>query len=209
MNMKNVLAIGAHPDDLEVGCFGTLLKHKMNGDKVHVAITTQGGCGHRTLKIMDQEHQRSMKILKPHSVINFENPNGQVKIGWKTVSEIDGLIKRYDIDTIYTLWYGDSHQDHQETFRIVMAACRKGRVDNVYCCELGNYVFHAQVPFRPQLFVDISDTIDDKMKAIGCYRSYFSPEDLESIKSLNKYRGSCCRSDYAEAFEIIREVKRV
>jgi LmbE family N-acetylglucosaminyl deacetylase len=80
-------------------------------------------------------------------------------------------------------------------------------VDNIYCCELGNYVFHAQLAFRPQLFVDISDTIDEKINAISQYNTYFKKNDLITIKNLAHFRGSNCNSMYAEAFEIIREVK--
>jgi LmbE family N-acetylglucosaminyl deacetylase len=206
--MNNILAVGAHPDDIEVGCFGSLLKHKQNGDKIHILITTRGQGGNRTWKSIYHELTTSMKILRPDTITILQNRNGYLTMNMKNVSYIDAIIEKANIDSVYTLWYGDSHQDHQETFKIVMAACRKSKVDNIYCCELGNYVFHAHFAFRPQLFVDISDTIDLKLASINCYKSYFNQKDIEDIKSLAKYRGSCCNSSYAEAFEIIRNVRR-
>ena len=206
--MKNILAIGAHPDDIEVGCFGTLYKLKSENLSVHIVITTKGGYGKRNWKTINQEMGNALKILNPNSVSVLDNKIGHIQINWKTVSEIDDLIDKHDIDTIFTPWYGDSHQDHQQTFKIVMAACRKSRVDNIYCCEQGNYVFHAHFGFRPQWFVDIGDTINYKIEAMNCYKSYYDKSDLENIKSLAQYRGSCCKAKYAEAFEIIRQVKR-
>lgn len=205
--MKKILAIGAHPDDLEVGCYGTLLKHKKQGDEVHMALTTKGGYGNRDWETILKEFEKSLDILKPDSSIILDNKIGHLEINWKTVTEIDKLIDEYSIDTIYSHWYGDGHQDHQTTYKIVMAACRQSRVSNVYCCELGNYVFHAHYAFRPQLFIGIDNEINEKIQAMKCYSTYFKDEDVENIKSLNHYRGSCCRSEYAEAFEIIRETR--
>ena len=71
--MSNILAVGAHPDDLEVGCFGTLIKHKRMGDRIHVAMTTKGGYSNRKWKTIEDELHASMTILNPDSYIVLNN----------------------------------------------------------------------------------------------------------------------------------------
>ncbi|HUV61392.1 MAG TPA: PIG-L family deacetylase, partial [Thermoplasmata archaeon] len=141
--MASVIAVGAHPDDVEVGCFGTLLKHVKMGDEVGIILTTQGGYGSRSWETITSEMKRAQnKIGIRYDIL--DNPIGHYGMTWKTVSEIDGIIRERDADTIYSVWHGDSHQDHQMTFKNVLAACRTKRILNLYCYELPEYSYRSQ-----------------------------------------------------------------
>ncbi len=197
----NVLAVGAHPDDIELGCAGTLLRHIDKGDNVHIAITTKGGYGDRPWDTILEEVECVRRHL-PVEYIVLDNPIGHLVQNWKTVSEIDDLIERYDIDTIYTTWYGDAHQDHETTYSIVLAACRK-KVKNLFCFEISAYSNRSDKVFNPQLYIDISDHIDTKLEIVSCYRSYIDEFHLRAVEGLAKHRGILFKYPYAEAFEVV------
>ena len=199
---SSVLAVGAHPDDVEVGCFGTLLKHRRLGDKVTVAITTQGGCGNRTWEQVSREAENASRILGVDYII-LNNKNGHYEMNWKTVGELDEIVSKHSVDTVYTVWHGDSHQDHQLTFKNVLAACRTKKVENLYCFEQSEYSYRSQATFDARFFVDISPLLEKKLEAIRAYKSYVTPAHIEAVKGLARHRGLACATEYAEAFEPI------
>jgi LmbE family N-acetylglucosaminyl deacetylase len=188
-----------------VGCFGTLLRHVASGDKVKVVITTSGGVKNRPWKTVQKEIERAQKILGSKFHI-LDNPNGHYQMTMKTVEELDRIIEREKADTIYTVWHGDSHQDHKMTFRNVLAASRDKQVSNLYCFELTDYSYRSEVVFSPRKFVDITNYLDTKLKSVAAYGSYFSEQDLEAIRGLARHRGGACGVKYAEAFEIVFEM---
>ncbi len=199
---RSVLAVGAHPDDVEVGCFGTLLRHVNVGDRVIVAVTTKGGYGNRTWEQIESESMVASKILGAEYHI-LDNRIGHYEMNWKTVSELDEIIAKHSIDTIYTVWHGDSHQDHQLTFKNVLAACRTKNVRNLFCFEQSEYSYRSQATFDPRFFVDISECFEKKVEAIRAYRSYITPGHIEAVRGLARHRGLACGTEYAEAFEPI------
>lgn len=199
---RSVLAIGAHPDDVEVGCFGTLLKHKFVGDNVTVAVTTKGGYGDRSWDKISSEAKVASQILGVEYIV-LDNPIGHYQMNWKTVTEIDDLISALDVDTIYAVWHGDSHQDHRLTFQNVLAACRTRKIRNLLCYELSDYSYRSQETFQARYFVDITDFIQDKTKAVRAYSSYVTERHIEAIIGLAKHRGLACGAEYAESFEPI------
>jgi len=205
--MASILAVGAHPDDVEAGCYGTLLKHVDAGDKVTVVVATKGSLPHRPWEVILKEIEEAQSYLDKEFVI-LDNPDGQYQMNWKTVSELDTIIERENIDTIYTVWHGDSHQDHRMTYRNVLAASRKMQVRNLYCFELPDYSYRSESVFTPRRFVEITPYLETKIKSVAAYKSYFSKEHFEAIRGLASHRGGACGVKYAEAFEIIFEMWR-
>ena len=204
--MKNILFVGAHPDDIEVGCAGTFFKHKAQGHEVHLVTTTWGGYGNRSEDTIRREMRAAERILGSRYTV-LKNRVGHYSIEWKTVSELDHLIDSLNIDTVYCDWHGDSHQDHQMTYRNVIAACRTRSVENLYLYELTNYSQRSAETFEPTRYVDISAFIDMKLKSIKCYASYprFDDEFLEAVVGLARFRGNACGCKLAEAFEVVFE----
>jgi N-acetylglucosamine malate deacetylase 1 len=216
--MKNILAIGAHPDDIEFGVGGTLVKHKHRGDKIVYLCMTgteskDGTTGEvlRTKEQLQSEIKNAADILGAHFVEILSFTDLKVPFSFESVSAIETIIKRHNIDIVYTHWEGDANQDHINTFRATMAAARY--VPNVYCYE--------QIPV-PRLsanamtinsYEDISSTFKEKIEASNCHISQmtkynkhgFSVED--NLETLAKFRGIQAKCKYAEAFQIIKQVK--
>jgi LmbE family N-acetylglucosaminyl deacetylase len=203
--MPRVLAIGAHPDDLEMGCAGTLLKHKHAGDQVTVVITTKGGYGSRDWNTIESEMRHAEEIMGLEYIV-LDNPCGHYRTEWKTVSELDRIIVDRKIDTIYTHWSGDSHQDHQVAFKNTLAAARTKRIRSLYCFEIPDYSYRSREVFAARRYVEITQYIDQKLEAIAAYKTYTQEHHLAVTRALAAQRGLTCGfSLFAEAFEVIFE----
>jgi len=213
----NVLAIGAHPDDVEFGCFGTLKKHINNGDKVTILVMTQSDVKDaHTQEVTRDSNQSKIEAQAAADVLGCElilGPFQDTKVPFnnESVAFIENIIKERKIDTIYTHWAGDTHQDHINTLAATMAAARF--VKNVLCYE--------QVPL-PRItttypvanyFVDITDTIGTKLLGCNAHKSQVDKfllhgfNILDGIETLAKFRGNQAGVVYAEAFNILKIVK--
>ena len=137
--MKNVLAIGAHSDDVEFGCGGTLIKHVENGDNVYILIMSNGNVKHsvtgdiiRTIDDTNKEQQKASDVLGTKLIqLNFKDR--EVPFDSESITSIEQIVNSENIDTIYTHWGGDTHQDHINTLQSSLAAGRG--VENVLCYE--------------------------------------------------------------------------
>ena len=214
--MYNVLAIGAHPDDIEFGCFGTLKRHKDQGDNVTLLVMTQSdvkdahtGRITRNSDISKKEANEAAKLLDAELILGpFQDT--KVPFNSESVKFIENIIKEKKINWIYTHWAGDTHQDHINTLNATMAAARL--VKNVLCYE--------QVPL-PRItttypvanyYVDITNNISSKLEACQCHESqiYKFKEHgfsiINNVATLAKFRGNQCGVQYAEAFNILKMV---
>ena len=213
---KNVLAIGAHPDDIEFGCFGTLKKHKDNGDNVTLVVMTQSdvkdahtGEVTRDSSISKKEAKTAAQFLDAEVIFgSFQDT--QVPFDSTSVKFLENIIKALNINWIYTHWAGDTHQDHLNTLSATMASSRL--VKNVLCYE--------QVPL-PRItatypvanyYVDITNNIDFKLKGCMAHKSQITKfkqhgfDMLDNVKTLAKFRGNQCGLEYAEAFNVLKLV---
>lgn len=203
--MSNVLAVGAHPDDIEAGCLGSLLKHADAGDHVFVVVATSGGYGSRSWDTIHSEMIAALEILGAPYVV-LDNPIGHYGHTWKTVTELDDIITREKIDIIYTHWYGDSHQDHQAAYKNTLAAARNKQIRSFYCYELPDYSYRSGAAFDARRYVDITAYLDRKLAAMAAYSSYIGEHHLMAARGLADYRGLACgHLRQAEAFEVIFE----
>lgn len=213
---KNILAIGAHPDDIEFGCSGTLKRHIKNGDRVIMVVMTSSDVSDaytyevtRNADISLNEATCSANHLGAELIIGHFRDTS-VPFNGESVAFIERIIKQYDIDTVYTHWGGDTHQDHINTLSATMAAARL--VKNVLCYE--------QVPL-PRItmtypvanyFVDITETMPDKLLACKCHKSQIDKfhshgfDMIDNLEALARYRGTQSGVKYAEAFNVLKIV---
>lgn len=212
----NILAIGAHPDDIEFGCYGTLKKHIDNGDTVTMIVMTQSDVVDSYTNAVTRNKQESIDESKcSANLLDAElifGPFTDTKISFdgESVGFIEKIIKERNIDIVYTHWAGDTHQDHINTLNAAMAAARF--VKTVLCYE--------QVPL-PRIttthpvanyYVDITDTLDLKLKACKCHKSQIEKfkrvghDMIDNIKTLARFRGIQSNVQYAEAFNILKMV---
>jgi LmbE family N-acetylglucosaminyl deacetylase len=197
-----ILAIGAHPDDIELGAGGTIARHVKNGDEVIFLILTYGEkTGSRDIR--KKEALMSAKKLNVKFVEFAGFPDTEIPNSIETINAIEQVIEKYKPQRVYTHCVKDIHQDHRAAAYASISAARK--IPQVFSFE--SPLVHPN--FTPQYFIDITDTIDLKIKALKCFKSQKVKEYLkaEAIEGLAKFRGFQAGIRYAEAFEVIRVVK--
>lgn len=207
MHFKNILAVGAHPDDIELGCSGTLLRMLEQGSNVDIVVcrddNTPKPSVWRDREKMIQEYQNSEKLLgiKFNILKNKTTEDGRPILEWNStfVKMMDDIISSKDYDLVITHSPGDHHQDHINTFNIVNSSLRRwsGEFWLMEECPYSN----KNKIFSPNVFVDITNFIDKKIELVKCYDSYFNETLLHNIKGLAAYRGQMTKTKYAEAFE--------
>ena len=203
---RSVLAIGAHPDDIELGCGGTLVKHVAAGDRVAMLIVTKGEVGPGDTERRIAEQRRACAVMGVDTLVWGDLPDCQVSLHeLSLVHLIEEAIRDTGADVVYTHNINDSHQDHRAVALNTMGAARQ--VSNVL-----SYDAPSSLNFAPHLYVDISDTIDKKVDALLCHASQVEASEMVSsdkVRNSAGYRGHEARVMQAEAFMAARYVMAV
>ena len=209
MESKTIIAFGAHPDDLEIGMGGTIAKLSAMGYNVQPVIATLPNfVKSDTKEARKSESMLSAKVMGCKSPIFLDQSPEQMVFGRKLVTLIDSLITEHKPDSVFTQWHGDSHQDHQILTSSVISACRNQ--NNLFMYETTIPGGITQNSFRPQLFVDITETIDIKKNALECFQSQFircGEIWIPAVIGRCSYRGYQVDAKYAEAFEVVKVTK--
>jgi LmbE family N-acetylglucosaminyl deacetylase len=201
---KIILAIGAHPDDIEIGCGATLAKHKARGDIVHGLILTGGG-QHGNPLIRESEVRRAASIVGIKSLSFADLEDTYIFENLRaTILAIEALVEQINPDIVYSHSEHDRHQDHLGAFLATRVACRK--IAQVLLYETPSIL----PTFNPQVFINIEDTIEKKLDAIRVYASQSSSYYMECdlVEGLAKVRGYSQNVRFCEAFELLWLVKR-
>ncbi|MDR7240110.1 PIG-L deacetylase family protein [Neobacillus drentensis] len=214
---ETVLVIAAHPDDEILGSGGTIKKLINHGYKVITVIAAKGRKEeeHHIQQLMLQAN----KHLGVEEILFLEFPNLLMEtIPLVEINKsIEDLLDKYTPAMIFTHHYGDTNRDHQILFQAVLTAARPlpgKKPIEILCFETVSSSEWSQhtndKEFKPNYFVDISDTIDDKLKSLRHYdvemRPFPHPRSYDGVKYLARVRGMTVGVEYAEAFEIIRRV---
>jgi two-component system response regulator HydG len=197
---ETVLAIGAHPDDVEIGAAGTLLAHRAVGDTVAILTLSRGAHGGDQLQ-RARESQDAADVIGARLFLD-DLEDTHINEGNPTIGVIDRVVAEVQPTVIYTHSIHDVHQDHRNTHRAAMVACR--RVGRVYCFQSPS----ATVDYRPTLFVTIDNYIGNKLKAIDTFASQTGVRDYlepDLIVSTARYWSRYCGGSHAEPFEAIRD----
>lgn len=215
----NVLAIGCHPDDIEISCSGTLAKCVKRGDKVTVCHVANGNMGHEIISPEELRVIRANEAKKAGSLAGIEVvtldigdllPNGcDINQRDKVVE----LIKKVQPDFIITHGPGDYMPDHREVSKLVFDASfaasvphygANGKAAVVPLFYMDNL---AGMNFTPTEYVDITDEIDLKIEMLECHesqlkwmRDHDNIDFAEFVKTCSRFRGIQCGADYAEGF---------
>ena len=199
-NRETVLAIGAHPDDVEIGAAGTLLAHRAAGDIVAILTLSRGAGGGDQLQRARESAEAADVIGARLFLDDLEDTH--IAEGNPTIGVIDRVVAEVQPTVVYTHSIHDIHQDHRNTHRGAMVACR--RVGRVYCFQSPS----ATVDYRPTHFVTIDDYIESKLKAIDAFASQTGVRDYlepDLIASTARYWSRYCGGSHAEPFEAIRD----
>jgi LmbE family N-acetylglucosaminyl deacetylase len=194
-----VLAIGAHPDDIELGCGATLAAHRVNDDEITMLVMTTGEQGPQASGSRVHEQIDAAALLGAHLVWGgFDDC--AVPEGRRAVDLIQSVIEAGDIDTIYTHKPEDSHQDHRATGQASLAAARRSTRVLLYESPTSDQ-------FAPSIHVDIAAHLETKLALVRAHLSQVLKNglvDLEAVEAQARYRGFCSRVRYAESFESAR-----
>lgn len=207
--MKNILAVVAHPDDLEIMAGGAVIKFLREGKHVHVLVLTDGswlspdGVKVRSREDVDKEVQSVVNFMKydTYEILSEETLNLQFKDS--LVCEVLSRIKKYDIDTLICPWENDTHRDHRIANEIATSASR--RVPNFLVGQINYYIKES---FTPNFYVDISDVWDEKIKCVSKFESQWQRSETdwtEFMDIVSRYNGKVVGCYRAEGF-IVRKL---
>lgn len=211
--MKRVLAIGAHPDDVELGIGGVLLKLKKESIKVGVLNLSNGEpTPFGDEKTRMNEFENSMKILKISYFHTLNMTNRKIVDTIRNRKKIAKILREFRPDIIFTHYWVDNHPDHIATSRLVEAAAFYSKLSktDIDGSEFAPYrIFHFLSPSSivnqiPSLVIDISNEFKKKLKVIKSYESQFIRNEinhiiLENLQIRNRYYGSLIGTMYGEA----------
>lgn len=219
---KIALAIGAHPDDIEIGCGGTISVLKDQGYEIVFLVVTSGeeGCNLLSKNLVAQkretEARNSSAALGASEIIFLLEPDGLTSFSKELKIRLISLLRRIRPQTVFVHAESDHFPDHQVVHQLTMAAilaCQgpwypeayglPHRIQSVYGYEVWNPIN------RPQLVIDITNFIDRKTEALRLHASQIDRVNyIEAVLGLARYRGVTSMSgEYAEAFEIIQSGK--
>jgi LmbE family N-acetylglucosaminyl deacetylase len=198
----NILAIGAHPDDIEFGCGGTLIKYARQGHQVFLLIMTEGSAGGDP-GLRRDEQGRAAAILGARKVIWGDYRDTEIPPGRPLIMRIEEAVRQVAPDFIFVHHYEDTHQDHRHLNAATLSATRYTR--NVLC-----YEGPTTQTFSPSVFVDIEKELEDKIAALQAHGSQVLKTNVEGLsivdfaRSSAHFRGIQGRVRSAEAFFPVR-----
>ncbi len=222
--MKKIMVIAPHPDDETLGCGGTILKHKDQGDEVHWLIITSmediPEIAQETIKTRRKEIKDVSRAYDLDSVseLNLETAALDQYPLKKIISEIYSIFETIKPEVIYLPFQFDPHSDHRIVYEASIAASKSFRspfIKKVRVYQtLSETEFSAEIEgdaFKPNLFIDISNYMEKKIEIMKLYVSEFHPHPFpRSEKSLIAQAtlcGSTANCRYAEAFITIKEIE--
>ena len=204
----NVLATAAHFDDAELGCGGTLAKHAQAGDKVWLYVATRSNYGNMQSKEVRSadtalaEGRKAAKILGAR-LLEGAFETFQVRYDDALVCAIRRLVEEHKIDTVYLPHAGDVHQDHRAVARATITAAR-------HCPRILMYrinYYDSEDAFEPRHFVDVSKTMDFKLRALKAHASEMRRTGgkwLEHVQAQDRMHGIKLGVRHAEGFQAVR-----
>ena len=202
MRKVNILAIGAHPDDIEFGCGGSLIKYTRKGHRLSLLVMTGGGGGGPADERMT-EQAASKEVLGAEEIFwgGFEDTRLPADIDM--IRTIESVIESVRPEFIFCSFPDDTHQDHRHLAQAIMSATR-------YIRNVLFYEGPTTQNFNPQVYVDIADTLEAKLDALRAHRSQVMKTNIEDLsiievaRSSANFRGIQGRVKYAEAFHSLR-----
>lgn len=218
-----VLVISVHPDDETLGCGGTILKHKDNGDDNYWLILTN--INEENIWGIERINQRQKEIESVQEKYGFTET---IKLDYNTTKldelpygelteKISQVTKSIQPDIIYLHNRSDVHSDHRISFEAIISAIKSFNnpfINKVYMYETISETDFAPAlqenAFLPNYYVDITNYMDKKIEIMKIFSSEIKehpfPRSEKNIRALATFRGAQCNSEYAEAFMLLKEI---
>ncbi len=203
LTSNTILAVGAHPDDIELGCGGTIRAASKLGKKV-IAVFMSKGEHSGDPEIRPKESIEALKLLGVKEVYFGDFPDTEIPCDHQAIDFLEAFYIAHKPETILTHTVNDIHQDHRQVGWVSVSAFRNAP-------QLLAYETPRVTPsFAPTYFIDISNCVTDKWNALKCHLSQKTKRYItyESMINLASFRGSQVSLSAAEAFEVVRYVER-
>ncbi len=198
----NILAIGAHPDDLEYGCGGTLIKYAEKGHHIYLYIATHGELGGDP-EVRKKEQKEAGGIVGVKQIFWGKYHDTRIPLNQGLIGEIEKVMEKVHPHFIFTHFWDDTHQDHRMLSQSTQSATR----------YVKNFLFY-EAPttqnFTPNVFVDIGSVMGKKKKLLAAHASQIAKTNIEDLNivecatSAAMFRGIQGRVKYAESFASLR-----
>jgi len=219
-----ILVIAPHPDDETLGCGGSLLKHKSNGDSLSWLVATRGHEPEWSGELLAQKEREITAVADAYGFENTFRLNfPTIKLDQIPLETIIGSVRDAIFDAkpdwVYLNHVGDVHSDHRVLFEATMSVLKpfyssKHGVKKVLSYEVFSSTDAAPVnparAFLPTVFTDVTEFLEKKLEIMGLYESELQasplPRALDSLRALARVRGATIGVEYAEAFMLVREV---
>jgi LmbE family N-acetylglucosaminyl deacetylase len=203
MAARSVLAVGAHPDDVELGCGGTLLAHAAAGDAVTVLVMTGGerGPAGSVAGLRRREQEAAARVLGARLVWGGLT-DCQVVADAAAVTVVERVLEQVAADVVYVHAPEDTHQDHRATAAVTLSAARR-------LSRVVHYQSPSSTGFTPSVFVDVTGFLSGKLAALREHASQVEASTMvepDAVVAAARYWGAQARVGYAEAFAPTRLV---
>lgn len=221
--MRNILVIAPHPDDETLGCGGTILKHKENGDQIFwlimTCMTTGVGFSKEQIQARSLEIEKVAELYSVAKVfpLRFATAMLDTIPRRDLIGEVSKIFNETHPEIVYISNRSDIHSDHKITFDVVMTSIKTFRfssIKRVLSYEvLSETEFSAPFQsnaFTPNIFSDISNYLDKKIEIMRVYKGQLGthpfPRSEENIRAIATFRGATAGVKYAESFMLLKEI---
>jgi LmbE family N-acetylglucosaminyl deacetylase len=198
----NILAIGAHPDDIEIGCGGSLIKYAQHGHQIHLMVVTRGEQG-GDRAVRRREQEAAARVVGAKRIFWGEYQDTKVGIDRQLIQRIEKVIAEVNPLFIFVHYGDDTHQDHRHLATCTVTATRYTR----------NVLFYegpTTQNFTPTVFVNIDSVLEKKLEALKAHGSQVMKTNIEGVsiidiaRSSANFRGLQGRARNAEGFMPLR-----
>jgi bacillithiol biosynthesis deacetylase BshB1 len=215
----DVLAFGAHRDDVELTCGGTMIKLAEQGYKTGIVDLTAGEMGTRgSAEERAKEAEESAEILRIQCRENLGIPDANIELNRGNKLKVIEVLRKYSPGLILLPYWEDRHPDHAHASQLVFEASFYAGLSKLDTGQSSHRpeklaYYMCQYQFEPSFIVDVTEQHERKMAAVHCFRSQIynpdypgeqtmisSPEYLESIETRSRYYGWCIKKKYGEPF---------
>jgi N-acetylglucosamine malate deacetylase 1 len=221
--MKKVIVVTVHPDDETLGCGGTLLKHKHNGDLICWLIITSAmekyGFSSEAIQKREEEIRLVAEKYAFDNVSSLNFPTGKLdEVSFSTlISSISDVFRAFEPQIVYLPFKGDIHTDHRIVFDAAFSCTKTFRypsIERVLMMEtISETDFAAPLQenaFLPNVFVNITDFFEEKIEIMSVYHSEIKqhpfPRSVKAVEALATLRGAQSGYNYAEGFMLLKEI---
>ncbi|WP_018922277.1 bacillithiol biosynthesis deacetylase BshB1 [Salsuginibacillus kocurii] len=217
-NTIDILAIGAHPDDVEIGMAGTLALHQQQGYKTAIcALTKAELSSNGTVESRQDEAEKAAALIGATERIQLDFPDRGLAEEREAITELTRIIRRYKPTYVFVPWHEDRHPDHGACGRISYEAVFNAKIRN-YKPEAGDahsvahcFYYMINSSAKPHFVLNVSEVYETKRAALSAYQSQFSPgpagvetpltnQYVAAVEARDRKWGSEAGVTYAEGF---------